>query len=218
MPYTPFFPTADQLPATLPLFPLENAVVMPQAELPLNIFEPRYLNMVTDALASHHLVGMIQPLGRQRGDVPALHRTGCAGRITSFRETGDGRILITLTGVCRFDIGEELPTIRGYRLAKPEWQRFLDDLDTGQRDDESQQPALLGLLRDYFKRQKLVVDWEVVEQLSLLELVHTMTVLLPFEPMEKQAILEGVTLPERTGTLRSLLEFRIQQGNEPLRH
>ncbi|HXK56020.1 MAG: LON peptidase substrate-binding domain-containing protein [Gammaproteobacteria bacterium] len=218
MPYSPFVQTAEQLPATLPIFPLENAVVMPRTDLPLNIFEPRYLNMVNDAIASHRLIGMVQPDPGLQGKVTPVYRTGCAGRITAFSETSDGRMLITLTGVCRFDIGQELSTIRGYRLIEPLWSRFLADLEAPPNNSDENKDEILELLRRYFKINKLSVDWELLEPLSTLVLVHTMTTLLPLEPAEKQAILETETLPDRTRVLRSTLEFGLRQSSHTSRH
>jgi Lon protease-like protein len=122
----PFIVPYEQLPQTLPIFPLPGAIVMPGNELPLNIFEPRYLNMVSDALSTHRMIGMVQPDPDARSE-HELCRTGCAGRITQYRETSDGRIEMVLSGVCRYDLGEELPTTRGYRLIVPDWSRFSDD-------------------------------------------------------------------------------------------
>lgn len=218
MPLSPFIPTAEKLPATIPIFPLENAVVMPQAELPLNIFEPRYLNMVNDSLATQHLIGMVQPNPGLQGKVTPLYRTGCAGRITSFRETSDGRILISLTGVCRFDIGRELPSIRGYRLVEPLWNRFLKDLEAKTNNGEEEKDRILGLLKRYFKVNKMTTDWSLVERFTTLELVHTMTTLMPLDPAEKQAILEAETLPDRTNALCSALEFGLRASSGIGRH
>ena len=127
----------ERLPRALPIFPLPGTIVLPRADLPLNVFEPRYLNLVADALAGSRLVGMIQP-DPDGGGERHLCRTGCAGRITQYRETADGRIEMILSGVCRFELGEELPTVRGYRLVVPDWDRFASDyrecdLDLGNR-------------------------------------------------------------------------------------
>ena len=129
-----FSPKFDELPATLPLFPLEGAVVLPHGQLPLNIFEPRYLNMVFDALADTRLIGMIQPLPDSPPPEPALHQTGCAGRIVSFSETRDSRVLIVLGGLCRFDVVSERTVERGYRLAEISWDRFSNDLKEEQTE------------------------------------------------------------------------------------
>ena len=202
----------------LPIFPLENAVVMPQAELPLNIFEPRYLNMVHDSLATHHLIGMVQPNMGLQGKVTPVYSTGCAGRITSFSETTDGRFLISLTGVCRFDIGQELSTIRGYRVVEPRWNRFLSDLEAGTDNGGKEREEMLRLLKRYFKVKEMTTDWNLVEQFSTMELVHTMTIVMPLDPVEKQAILEAEALSDRTNALRSALEFGLQTSSGISRH
>lgn len=218
--YSPFFPNTEDLPETLPIFPLENAVVMPQAELPLNIFEPRYLNIVKDALATHHMFGMVQPDPSEQGEPEPVYHTGCAGRITSFSETRDGRILLSLTGVCRFDIREELPSTRGYRLVVPDWNRFLPDLEMSERDADNTpgREFLLRQLRSYFEVKALQVDWKLLGQLPTLQLVHSMTVLLPLEPVEKQTILETVEAPERTVALQSALQFGLSEAANRRRH
>lgn len=216
--YSPFFPNAENLPETLPIFPLENAVVMPQAELPLNIFEPRYLNIVIDVLASHHMFGMVQPDPDGQGEPTPIYRTGCAGRITSYSETRDGRILLCLTGVCRFDIREELPCTRGYRLVVPDWNRFLPDLETPGSNNTAERDFLLRQLRSYFEARALQADWKLMEQLPTLQLVHSMTVLLPLEPEEKQTILESVEASDRTMAFQSALQFGLNKATSKSRH
>lgn len=218
--YSPFFPNVDSLPETLPIFPLENAVVMPQAELPLNIFEPRYLNIVEDALATHHMVGMVQPDPSEQGEPVPVYHTGCAGRITSYSETRDGRILLTLTGVCRFDILEELPCTRGYRLVRQDWNRFLPDLDMPKRDkdDTPGRERLLSQLRNYFDTKELQIDWKLLKQLPTLQLVHSMTVLLPLEPVEKQTILESVEASDRALAFGNALQFGLSETVSTRRH
>ena len=142
----PFIPPFEALPDTLPIFPLPGAIVLPHTELPLNIFEPRYLNMTNDALGSHRMIGMIQPdpQGETEGRV---YRTGCAGRITQFRETADCRIEMTLTGVCRFDLAEELSTTRGYRLVVPDWSRFAGDYEDHDDEVEGLHEQFIATLR-----------------------------------------------------------------------
>ena len=129
-----FTPNIENLPTAIPLFPLNGAVVLPHGQLPLNIFESRYLSMVFDALAGARLIGMVQPLHDEESDCPDLHRTGCAGRIVSFSETRDGRVLLVLSGVSRFDIEDELELYRGYRRARVSWNRFTHDLDDEEID------------------------------------------------------------------------------------
>lgn len=218
MDYSPFFPSADNLPQKLPIFPLENAVLMPHAELPLNIFEPRYLNMVNDVLASHHMFGMVQPDPAADQASGQVYRAGCAGRITSYRETADGRILLTLTGVCRFNIRRELPGKNGYRLVAPDWQRFLSDLQPAAEDDFPGRHSLLRLLSGYLQARGLQADWEFLETLTTLQLVHSMTVLLPIEPAEKQAILESVEASALLHAFQSALQCSFDGRTGKSRH
>lgn len=209
MPRTPFFPKFEQLPDTLPIFPLAGVVVMPDSELPLNIFEPRYLNMVDDALRSHRMFGMIQPDPSRDGEPPPVYRTGCAGRITSFSETADGRIELVLTGICRFDAVEELATTRGYRLVKPGWSRFASDLSEkpGTVMDESHR--FFAVLRRYFDANGLQTDWEKLRQLPAHRMTDMLTTLLPLEPAAKQVVLETVDPAARARTLLATLELAV---------
>ncbi|MCB1857232.1 MAG: LON peptidase substrate-binding domain-containing protein [Gammaproteobacteria bacterium] len=190
---------------------------MPRAELPLNIFEPRYLDMVSDALATHHMIGMVQPDPSASGEGAPIYGTGCAGRITSYTELRDGRILLSLTGVCRFDIVEELPANNRYRSVRPRWSRFLGDLESEPTRAEPGKSEILRHLKRYFEFKKLETDWEVIERLSVLELVHTMTTLMPLEPVDKQSILECESLSDRARALCSALEFGVagSMGGKP---
>jgi hypothetical protein len=202
----------EKLPVTLPLFPLSNAVVMPGCQLPLNIFEPRYLNLVFDALGAERLIGMIQVKpGGSDGKEVAIYCTGTAGRIISFNETNDGRLLIVLSGVCRFDIEQEIPTTRGYRRASVVWDRFLDDYDDHPRAT-CPRTILLDLLRTYFAVKKLETDWSAIERLDDLLLCNVLTGVLPLEVAERQALVDAATLEERTKKLVSLLEFEVARS------
>lgn len=205
----PFLLPFEKLPLTLPLFPLHNAVVMPGCQLPLNIFERRYLNMVFDALGAERLIGMVQirPGEPEDKEVP-VYPTGTAGRIISFSETPDGRLLIVLAGVCRFDIESEIPTTRGYRRASIEWDRFLDDYDDKPRIDFPR-ARLLDLLRQYFAVKKLEADWDAIEALDDLLLCNVLTGVLPLEVAERQALIDSVALSDRVSRLASLLEFEV---------
>ena len=174
----PFTPNIEDLPSVIPLFPLSGAVVLPHGQLPLNIFEPRYLSMVFDALAGSRLVGMVQPLHGEEGDCPDLHRTGCAGRIVSFSETRDGRILLVLSGVSRFDVEDELELYRGYRRAKISWSRFTHDLDDEEIDID--RDRLLSLAKSYLESRQLAIEWDSLDGLELPELVDTLASSLPF--------------------------------------
>ncbi len=213
MPRSPFFPPFEALPKTLPIFPLENAVVMPDTDLPLNIFEPRYLNMIADALATHQMVGMVQPDPSIEGSPTPVYRTGCAGRITSYNETQDGRIILALTGVCRFYIQEELATTRGYRLVVPDWSRYAMDYETDVSNVIQDRKRFLSALQQYFDLKNLDTDWDALERMSNIRLVHTLTTLLPLEPADKQAILEACEPSDRANVLLAALELSAQTSS-----
>lgn len=208
----PFTPNIEDLPSVIPLFPLSGAVVLPHGQLPLNIFEPRYLSMVFDALAGSRLVGMVQPLHGEEGDHPDLHRTGCAGRIVSFSETRDGRILLVLSGVSRFDVEDELELYRGYRRAKVSWSRFIHDLDD--EEIEIDRDRLLSLAKTYLESRQLAIKWESFDGLELPELVDTLASSLPFSSREKQGLVEAVIMQDRCELLSALCEFAVEHATQ----
>ena len=218
MPRTPFFPSFEQLPGSLPIFPLQGAVVMPASDLPLNIFEPRYLNMVEDALRSHRMFGMIQPDPTRSGSPPPVYRTGCAGRITSFSETADGRVELVLTGVCRFDVGEELETTRGYRLVQPDWRRFAADLTSADGPTGHEKAHFLDVLKRYFDANDLQTDWERLQRLPVSRMTDVLTTLLPLDPGAKQRVLESVETPDRVDILLATLETATPGAGKGPRH
>ncbi|MEO1222812.1 MAG: LON peptidase substrate-binding domain-containing protein [Pseudomonadota bacterium] len=204
---SPLFPTFEMLPSTLPVFPLPGVLLLPDGDLPLNIFEPRYLAMVDDALAGERLIGMGQPLDpNEEGPKPALYEVGCAGRITSLEETEDGRYLITLTGVCRFRIQQEIATTRGYRRFGIDWSLFSPDMapDT---DLELDHDRLHRVLKTYFKQQGISANWEAIQNTPDARLIVSLAMICPFAPTEKQAILEADTAQNRADTVLSLLEI-----------
>jgi hypothetical protein len=209
---TPFTPTLEDLPGVIPLFPLSGAVVLPHGQLPLNIFEPRYLSMVCDALAGSRLVGMIQPLHGEAGDCTDLYRTGCAGRIVSFTETPDGRMLLVLGGVSRFDVEDELELYRGYRRAKISWSRFTHDLDDEVIDLD--RDRLLSLVKSYLERRQLAIKWDSLDSLDLPELIDTLASSLPFSSREKQGFVESVIIQDRCELLSALCEFTANNGTQ----
>ncbi|MFN3607959.1 MAG: LON peptidase substrate-binding domain-containing protein [Hyphomonas sp.] len=208
----PYRKTAD-LPATLAVFPLPGALVFPRWQLPLNIFEPRYLNMIDDALAGSRLIGMVQTVGGTR-QLPGLAEVGCAGRIVGYSETPDGRYLITLTGVCRFGIARELEVTTPYRQVAPDWERFAQDLAPAAEGEGRERQALIRAFRDYAAANSLEADWSAMEDASLETLVHALASGCPFAPMEKQALLEAPSLLDRATALTALLEFGSAPGNE----
>jgi len=221
---SPFDPAFDTLPATLPIFPLPGALLLPGGKLPLQIFEPRYLAMTRDALSSDRLIGMIQPkeqVSESEGLVAhtaALHQIGGAGRITSFGETDDGRYMITLSGLCRFAIVRELPTIGGYRRVVPDFARFRSDMEPA-TEGVVDRARVLKALKAFFGAQKVKVDWKAVEAIADDTLVTTFAMLCPFAPQEKQALLEASDIAERARVLTTLLELAMLAGDgETARH
>jgi Lon protease-like protein len=213
----PFIVPHEQLPQTLPIFPLPGAIVMPGSELPLNVFEPRYLNMVSDALSTHRMIGMIQP-APNAGDDQQLCRTGCAGRITQYRETSDGRIEMMLSGVCRYDLDEELPTTRGYRLIVPDWSRFSGDY--ADQDDKlrGEHDLLIQTLKRYFEAEKLEADWTMLERLSTVRLMNSLSMALPLSDGDKQVLLETVEAAERLHVFTALIHDRLRDNEPVVRH
>lgn len=201
---TPHF-SADSLPATLPLFPLAGALMLPRAELPLNIFEPRYLAMVRDAMAGDRLIGMVQP--KDDREPPALYGIGGLGRITQFSETGDGRFLIALVGLTRFRIERELTVDTPYRQANVDYAPFAGDWREADPLPAAVRADLESSLRGYLDSQGLSADWEAVASADDESLVNTLTAVCPFDVAEKQALLEAPALRDRAGVLAALMAF-----------
>lgn len=217
----PFDTRFESLPTELPVFPLAGVLLLPRGRLPLNIFEPRYLAMVDDALGSHRLIGMVQPSeGGRNARNPAIFPVGCAGRITQFAETDDGRILITLTGVCRFTATEELDLHRGYRRVVPDWSAFREDFDPEPPTGTVDRGRLISGLKTYFKQQELSANWEAIEATPDDRLVTSLAMICPFAPTEKQALLEARDLEARARALIALIEMAVLEGGtaEGARH
>lgn len=199
--------TLDDLPDIVDVFPLSGVLLLPRGQLPLNVFEPRYLALVDAALSGTRLIGMIQPTQNEETVLkPQLSAIGCAGRITGYNESEDGRYLITLTGVCRFRMLEELVTDTPYRRLRVDFKPFIDDLATA---DESNFPRerLVAALKDYLSRRDLKADWKSVLSAPPETLVNALAMLCPFEAAEKQALLEAPGWCERVDTLIALLEM-----------
>jgi Lon protease-like protein len=194
------------LPALIPVFPLDGALLLPGCQLPLQIFEPRYLNMIDDAMSGHRLIGMVQTTGGERTK-PDLADVGCLGRITAYAETGDGRYMITLTGVCRFDVADEIAISTPYRQVRPDYARFAADLDEDETTVALDRPRFLDSLRRYLAHKGLDVDWESAKQAPSAALVNSLAMGLPFDPAEKQALIEATTMVERARVLAALLEI-----------
>jgi Lon protease-like protein len=205
----------SDLPSTIPIFPLEGALLLPGGRMPLNIFEPRYLQMIDEAIAGARLIGVIQPSldGALRADgEPQLCNVGCAGRIIAFSETGDGRYLVSLQGVCRFRIAQELAVKTPFRQAK--LAPFLADLDEDQAASEIDRPALLKAFRDYLRANDLEADWESVSRAENAMLVNALSMMAPYGPAEKQALLEAADLKTRAETLIAITEMALARENE----
>ena len=200
---------ADDLPLVIPVFPLDGALLLPSGQLPLNIFEPRYLNMFDDAMSGERIIGMVQTRPGGDPDRPSLAPVGCAGRVTSFAETSDGRYLVTLTGVCRFRVGAELPTRSPYRQVRADFTPFEADLhEASPHAATATDPSpLLNALRRYLDHRGLAIDWSSAEAAPSDALINSLAMALPFEPVEKQALLEAPTLADRRETLVALLEI-----------
>ena len=200
------------LPTVLPVFPIGGAVLLPRGVLPLNIFEPRYLAMVRDAMAGDKLIGLIQPRSTSDDDKPGLFAVGCAGRITEFRETGDGRMIIALTGIARFAVARELDVTTPYRQVMPDFDAFADDAGKPRPLAPAARSALETTLRSYLDAQGLSADWKAVAEADDDSLVTTLSAVCPFDPVERQALLEARDLPARAATLNALMTFAQGAG------
>ncbi len=202
-------------PATIPLFPLTGALLLPRGQMPLNIFEPRYLAMFDDALKSHRLIGIIQPdqdVEEQVRLTPRLYKVGCIGRITQFAETGDGRYLLTLTGVARFEVEEELSVLTAYRQAKVSYGRFLADFEARAGEDKVDRVSLLRALKEFALANELKIDWKGVNDAPNEALVNALSMMAPFGAREKQALLEAPDLKARADMLVAITEMELARG------
>ena len=202
----PAYRRISDLPEIIPVFPLSGALLLPRWQLPLNIFEPRYLNMLDDAMAGERMIGMVQTAGGDRA-APHLADIGCAGRVTSFSETSDGRYLITLSGIARFRIDSELPTTTPYRQVMASWEEFATDLFDPDIDDLPSRENLMRSLKEYIARNSMEADWSAVEDAPIETLVNALCAGCPFPAMEKQALLEAATLKDRCEALMALLQM-----------
>lgn len=204
---------ASDLPGTLPVFPLPGALLLPRARLPLHLFEPRYLQMLDDILKTPtRLIGMVQPYDGPDGS-STLHSIGCAGRLTAFSETEDGRYMITLSGVSRFRILSEVEGFTPYRRCAVSWDGFGRDLGPTEEDKGFDRPKFLDLLKRFFEDQSLSTDWESLKDAEEELLINSLSMLCPFEPEDKQALLEAPSLATRRETLVTLIEFALRGGS-----
>lgn len=202
------------LPEIIPVFPLDQALLLPGAVLPLQIFEPRYLNMFDDAMGGERLIGMVQTAGEGDRGKPDLAQVGCVGRITSFSETDDGRYMTALTGICRFRIVEELPTKTPYRLVRADFAPFRGDLDTRQELSHLDRAAFVAALRRFLERRGLGIDWDTVDQAPYGALVDSLAIALPLPRVEKQALLEAADTQDRLGILLALMEMDAARSDD----
>ncbi|MBO0661620.1 LON peptidase substrate-binding domain-containing protein [Jiella sp. MQZ9-1] len=211
-----YYTDETDLPATIPVFPLSEALLLPSGQLPLNIFEPRYIEMIDDAMAGERLIGMVQPSldGAMREDGrPKLCEVGCIGRITSFAESGDGRYVISLQGVARFRVVEEMAVRAAYRVCRI--AAFLGDLEAGKGADEVDREGLLRAFRHYLNANQMDADWDSIARASNETLVNALSMMSPYGAAEKQALLEANDLKTRAETLVAITEIALaRDGGE----
>ena len=210
--------STGDLPGMIPVFPLAGAILLPRGQLPLNIFEPRYLKMIDDAMRTERIIGMVQPDGeaailasQMPGETPPLCGIGCAGRITSWAETGDGRLVITLTGIARFRLHDELAAVTPYRQFNVSWDEFAGDLVAGEGQEEVSRERLPEILKEYLDTHGLQADWRAIKLSSNETLVNSLCTISPYGPREKQALLEARTLEDRNQMLIALTEKALRE-------
>ncbi len=205
--------TAADLPATIPVFPLQSCILLPRSSLPLNVYEPRYLSMVDDVIAGDRIVGIVQPIGSQeespQSKAHPLRQTGCVGRLSAFSETEDGRLMITLTGICRFELAGECRTARPYRICDANYAPYLKDLVRGHGQDAVDWPRFLHILKNYLDARNLTADWDSIQRSPTELLINTLSMISPYGPEEKQALLEAADLKARAEILMALAEMEI---------
>lgn len=203
--------TLDELPPVIPVFPLTGALLLPRVQLPLNIFEPRYLTMTDDAMKSTRIIGMIQPDESRANPAsgPALYSMGCAGRITQFSETGDGRYLITLNGIARFRVVEEMAAAAPYRRCRVDFAPFADDLIPSRGEDAVDRDELLRTLSAFLSANEIEADWKGIREAPTEALVNGLSMMAPYGVREKQALLEAADLKERADILVAVTEMAL---------
>ena len=207
------------LPENLPVFPLAGALLLPRADLPLNIFEPRYLEMMSDAMSGERIVGMIQPLEESTDESkPRLMKIGCAGRITSYTETPDGRMMVTLTGISRFSVARELIVDTPYRQVKANFKPYAVDLVMDKGASEVNRSALMTAFKDYLNANNMSADWTEINAASTEILVNTLSLLAPYPANEKQALLEAPDLKTRSEVLVALTEIALSKSLSGKKH
>lgn len=202
----------EQVPDVIPVFPLTGALLLPRGQLPLNIFEPRYLAMVDNVLKGDRIIGLIQPVSEETAGAPLLLPVGCAGRLTQFAETGDGRYLVTLTGIARFRILEELPAPTPYRQCRVDFSDFHTDFTPRAGEDSVDRDSVLATLRQFAAANDLQIDWKSIREAPNEALVNALSMMSPYGPMEKQALLEAPDLQRRAEVLVAITESQLARG------
>ncbi len=203
----------EEVPNVIAVFPLAGALLLPRGELPLNIFESRYLAMVDDAMKSHRIIGMIQPEeNASYRDIPGLLTVGCAGRITQIAETGDGRYVLTLTGISRFRIVEEIPALTPYRQCCVDFSAFHTDFTPRMGENAVDRDSVLRTLRDFAEANQLQIDWNSIHEAPNEALVNALAMMSPYGPKEKQALLEAPDLKARAEVLVAITEVELARG------
>ncbi|HWE19109.1 MAG TPA: LON peptidase substrate-binding domain-containing protein [Hyphomicrobiaceae bacterium] len=206
------------VPHRIPVFPLSRAILLPRATLPLHIFETRYLQMVDDVMSTSRVLGMVQPTGAEEEESPAsrtapLRRIGCAGRITSYEELDDGRLLISLSGIARFEVTEEVELAKPYRICTVSYERFLGDFAAGAGEEEVDRERLVSALKAYLQARDLKADWAAISKTSTETLVNSLALVSPYGSEEKQALLEAADLKTRAEMLVALAEMEMAAGS-----
>lgn len=214
------YQVAKDLPEIFPIFPLTKALLLPRGQLPLNIFEPRYLAMIDDAMKSHRMIGMIQPDPEAGGYdlVPKLFSVGCLGKITQLAESGDGRYLITLTGIARFKVIEEISAVTPYRQCQADFSPFSLDFKPSLGEDLVDRDGILRTLRDFAETNELQIDWKSIHEAPNEALVNALSMMSPFGPREKQALLEASDLKGRADVLVAITEIELARGKSQSPH
>lgn len=207
----------DELPESIPLFPLNKVLLLPRAKLPLNLFENRYLHMFDHALQNGRYIGMVQPSEEPKKDgemkPPSLYNVGCAGFLTAFSQTNDNRYEIILEGVCRFKIKKELELMNGFRRANVQWSKFKSDFKIEKLDSNDKRDEFLKILRPFLEKMSMNVDWDVIEGTNDEDLINTISMCCPFDVNEKQALLEAISLENRREVLTSLIHINLNKNN-----
>ena len=214
---TEIYKATGDLPPRIAVFPLRGAILLPRATLPLNIFEPRYLEMLNDVISGSRVLGIIQPDGVEgerespAGKGAQIRRIGCAGRVTAYQEIEDGRLIVSLTGIARFEVRTELATAKPYRTFEVSYDRYAGDLEVGRGEDEVDRERLLSVLKTYLDRRGLKADWSVIERSTTEQLINSLSLISPYSPEEKQALLEAESVKARAEVLLALAEMELAE-------